>query len=311
MIDVTAFLTPYQGGRVRRPVNLVERPGSFPLELTPDDSWLAVTFRAFAGIAGRSDTRRVLIVGTGNGLDVLGAIEILDPDAVMATDVLPTSVEVARENVLAHLADPGAIALDFRVGDLLTCLPQDEPFGLIYENLPNIRATRDARLDTGLLAGRFFRAPELTVPERFEVALLALHHECLRQARPRIRPGGGVLTALGGRMPLGVAFDLHTSCGYAPELVAFDVKLQSEPELVVPGYADAERDYGVEFTFYAARAVEVAAEARSAGLEGEALYDAVQSELARDAMTAAEGLRRVRRGEPIAHSILMVLGVAR
>jgi len=109
-------------------------------------------------------------------------------------------------------------------------------------------------------------------------------------------------------MPHEVVFDLHRSCGYRPDLVAFDVKLQVEPDLVVPPYRDAEAEHGLPFTYYAPEAIALLAGARDGGLDGQALADAVAPELGRLAMSAGEAADRVARGRSVAHSVLMVFG---
>ena len=80
-------------------------------------------------------------------------------------------------------------------------------------------------------------------------------------------------------MPRDVAFGLHRACGYRPELVAFDIRLQVEPELVIPPYGRAEACSGVEFTFYAPEAIELVTERRCTGLDGQQLADAVADDL--------------------------------
>ena len=235
-------------------------------EPTPGEAWLPIAFRAFARVAERTPVRDALIVGTGNGLDALGAIEICRPESLAVTDLFAASVEVSRENVLANLLDPDSIALTFHACDLVAGVPPERRFDLVYENLPNIPATREIELERGINSGRFFDEPAVgAVPEPFGRYLLSLHYRCLVDARPLVRPGGGVLTAIGGRMPHAVAFDLHRACGYEPELLAFDVKRAVEPDLTVPPYALAEQTNGVEFTFYAPEAIGVVAEARSDG----------------------------------------------
>jgi hypothetical protein len=308
---VTDFLAPYPARRVRRPVWLELTQHSYPVEPSVAESWLALAFRAFSRLAGRMQVRELLIVGTGNGLDALGALEIFDLRALFVTDLFEESLAVSRRNVLAHLEDFARIELDFRAGDLLTCVPPERRFCLVYENLPNVRAAPSMDVRLGTVGGRFFEADALRVPERFESYQLALHYECLQQARERLRDGGVVLTALGGRMPFHVAYDLHRSCGYLPEVVVFDVKLQAEPELVLPGYARVESEAGVEFRYYAPAVIEVVADARDSGLEGEALAAAVDGALVAHRMSASEALARSRRGEPVAHSVLMIAGELR
>jgi hypothetical protein len=307
-LDATAYLAPYARRRVRRPVRLRLTEHSYPLDSWAEESWLAIAFRAFARLASRITVRDLLIVGTGNGLDALGAVEIFDLRSLAVTDLFEQSLSVARENIRVHLDDETELELSFHAGDLLSCVPAERRFDLVYENLPNIPASAGIELELGINTGRFFDARGLRVPEPFGDYLLALHYRCLREAWPRVRAGGGVLTAIGGRMPDDVVVRLHRACGYTPELVAFDVKLQGEPDLVLPGYGRVEAERGVEFTFYAAEAAEIVAERRRSGLDGQELADAVAGDLGRLSMTAGEAQACARRGEQIAHSVLLILG---
>jgi hypothetical protein len=306
--DADAYLAAYPRGRVRRPVRLALSEHAYPLEPWAEEAWLAVAFRAFARLAAGCPIRDFLIVGSGNGLDALGAIEIFDLRSLTVTELFEQGLAVVRESVLANVDNERAPELRFYAGDLLACVPAEASFDLVYENLPNIPAAPDVDLELGVNSGRFFRASDADVPEPFADHLLALHYRCLRQAWPHVRPGGGVLTAIGGRMPDDVVLGLHRACGYEPELVAFDVKLQAEPQLVLPGYSRAEAERGVAFTFYAAEAVETVASHRRAGLEGAELARAVAGALRRLSMPAGEAERRSSRGEQVAHSVVMVFG---
>jgi hypothetical protein len=284
---------------------------SYPLEPSPEQSWLPIAFRAFARLARRIAVQDVLIIGTGNGLDALGAAEILDPHTLTVTDLYEESLLVARKNVLAHLDATAQIELSFHAGDLLSCVPPQRRFSLVYENLPNLPSAEGLELRRGTIGGRFFQASELEVPERYATRLLALHYRCLQDAWPRVRPAGGVLTAIGGRVSHDMVMAMHRACGYRPELVAFDVKLQVEPGLVIPPYSRAEARSGVEFTFYAPEAIELVAEGRRAGLDGRELADAVAGDLRRLSMSAREAENRTDRGQPVAHSVLMIFGERR
>lgn len=307
-IDATAYLAPYRRRLVRRPVVLRQTEHTYPLEPSPEESWLPIAFRAFARIARTATVRDLLIVGTGNGLDALGAAEIFDLRSLTVTELGEDGLAAARDNILDGLEDEAEIDLAFAAGDLLSPVPPGARADLVYENLPNIPASREVRLDLGTISGRFFDAAGLDVPSPYADHLLALHYRCLRDAWNHVRPGGGVLTALGGRMPGEIPFGLHRACGYEPELVAFDVKPQVEPALVIPGYARHEARTGVEFRYYAAEAVELVAERRRHGLDGQELLDAVEGELAGLTMSAREAEDRSRRGEAVAHSVLMLLG---
>jgi methylase of polypeptide subunit release factors len=307
-VDATAYLSPYGHRRVRRPINLRLTEQTYPLEPSIEQSWLPIAFRAFERLARRRPFEHVLIIGTGNGLDALGAVEILRPRSVTVTDLHAESLAVSRENVTAHLVDPNSVALGFHAGDLMSCVPPASSFSLIYENLPNVTSSPDHDLRRGTIGGRFYPAAESTVPEPYARYMLDVHHRLLQQARPRVEHGGGVLTAIGGRMPDDIVFGLHRSCGLRPELAAFDVKLQAEPRLMVTSYSRAESERGVTFRFYAAEAVALVAEHRAAGLDGQPLADAAAPGLELLSMSAAEASTRVERGLPVAHSVLMVFG---
>lgn len=161
--------------------------------------------------------------------------------------------------------------------------------------VPTLTARVAAPPDTATPAYR--PIPPYCVPEPFGEHLLALHYRLLRDVRPQVRDGGGVLTAIGGRVPDAVAFGLHRVCGYVPEFVASDVKLQSEARLIVPGYRQVEeRHSGVQFRFYAAEAVPLVADAKRSGLEGQALADAVAPALRNLTLAARDADRHWRQG---------------
>ena len=293
---------------MRRPVRLRLTEHTYPLEPSIEESWLPIAFRAFERLAHGRRFEHVLIIGTGNGLDALGAVEILDPDTLTITDLHHESLAVSRENVLSHLVDPGRLELRFHAGDLLSCVPGEQAFSLVYENLPNVTSSPDQDLRRGTLGGRFYSRAGRAVPEPYASYMLDLHYLLLHEARPRVTDGGGVLAALGGRMPAEVAFALYRTCGFNPELVAFDVKLQAKPELMVAPYARAEAEQGLAYTFYAPEAIRTVAELRADGLDGQPLADAAATDLARLSMSARDAAARVDRGLGVAHSVLMIFG---
>lgn len=310
--DATRYLDPYRKERVRRPVSLQLAEHTYPPGDDPENSWLAIALRAFAQLAYKIPVRDLLIIGTSNGLDGLGAIEIFDLASLTATDLFEESLAIAQANIVSNLKENTQIDTSYYVGDLLSCVPVEKRFDLIYENLPNLPAPKNVALETGAdnNPGWFFDkdASNSLVPDLFGSHLLALHYLCLRQAHDRVREGGGVLTAIGGRVPLEVVFKLHRACGYVPELVVFDLKIQGEPESVLPAYCQAKEETGVEFQYYAAEARDLVRAARNSGLEGQGLADAVKGDLDRYAMSSHEALAQHRQGKDVAHSTLMVFG---
>ena len=148
--DATPFLAPYPPRRVRRPVVLQLAEESYPLEELPAESWLSIAFRAFARLAAGRSVHDLLIIGSGNGLDALGAVEIFaDLRSLSVTDLYPASLAATRANVLEHLVPGADIRLTFVAGDLLANVSPEARFSLVYENLPNIPAGADVELHGG------------------------------------------------------------------------------------------------------------------------------------------------------------------
>jgi hypothetical protein len=306
--DATEYLAPYPHKRVRRPVSLSLTEKTYPVTEITDKSWLSFAFKAFSQLTSKIEVKDALAIGTGNGLDALGAIEIFNLDSVTVTDILEESIVIARENIIANLKEETQVRIDYCIGDLLLCVPPDRQFDLIYENLPNLPAPKEIDLNAGLNSSNFFDPNLYTVPEIFDTHLLALHYLCLQQAYNRIRIGGGIITSIGGRVPLEIVFKLHQACGYSPELIVYDLKIQTEPDEVIPAYYQAERDKGVEFKFFSPEALEIVAAIKQSGLEGKELADAVEPDLRRYEMSAHEALRQYQQGKEVAHSVFMVFG---
>ncbi len=94
----------------------------------PETEALVDAIRAHA--AGRAMT--VVDVGTGSGAIAI-ALAVSEPQLrVIATDISPDALAVARENARAH-----GVVIDFREGDLLA--PVAEQVDVVAANLPYLR----------------------------------------------------------------------------------------------------------------------------------------------------------------------------
>ncbi|MGK7903701.1 MAG: hypothetical protein AB4352_20295 [Hormoscilla sp.] len=306
--DASEYLAAYQNKRVRRPIYLNFNENTCPLEADCQESVLSSGFRAFARLALQMKVKDFLALGTGNGLDALGAIEIFDLDSVTITDVLPEIVAAARENIELNLEPGTKVKIYDYVGSLLSCIPAEQKFSLIYENLPVLQKPQDVDLKEGINSTIFFDREQEEVPEILDSYLLGSHYLCLQQAYERLYPGGGVITGISGRVPLEIVFNLHQTCGYTPELIVFDVKIQSAPETILPGYSQVEEEKNIEFKYYATEAIAIVEAARSEGLEGQEILNAVQSDIDRYAMSAKEAWHQVGKGKKIAQGEWMVFG---
>jgi len=123
-------------------------------------------------------------VGTGSGAIAVCLAKHLSRCRVMATDISPTALAVARENAAAHGV---AERIEFFEGDLLSPLPPEQQFDFIVSNPPYVSTAEWAQL-----------APEV---RRYEpqTALLAgekgteVIERLIPQAAERLRPGGRLL----------------------------------------------------------------------------------------------------------------------
>jgi len=308
-LDATRYLQPYyRQCIVRNPAYLMVSDHTYSADELWEKSWLPITFRAFSRIASLIHVQDVLILGTGIGLDALGTIEIFDLKSLTLTDISQEVLSVAKENITSNIDAKAAPNIHFYFGDLFTCVPAEYQFCLVFENLPTVPPPPHIDLLQADNSAYYFAALGRQVPKVVEQHLLTSHYLCLHDAYSHVRLGGGVLTSIGGRAPFEVVFDLHRLCGYSPQLIAFDLKIQGEPERILPSYRAAEEAFGVSFKFYAPDALDVVATHRVSGLEGRQLFEAVRDQIEGYAMSTQEALDQVHRGKDVAHSVFMLFG---
>lgn len=309
-LNVTPYLQPYYRRHlVHDPAYLTVSDHMFSADEALKKSWIPTTFRAFSLLASTIRVQDVLIIGTGIGLDALGTIEIFDPASITVTDISEAVLSIAKENINSNRDPHAAPTIHFYVGDMFTCIPPAQQFDLVFENLPTVPAPPHLGLLDADNAAYYFDAQGRTIPADIEQHLLTSHYLCLHDAYNHIRPGGGVLTSVGGRVSLERVLAVHRLCGYTPQLVAFDMKIQGEPHRMLPSHRAIEEAFGVSFTFYGPAALDiVATQRKSSGLEGQQLFDAVTNQLASYAMSTQEALAQFRQGKDVVHPVFMVFG---
>ncbi|MGH2664167.1 MAG: peptide chain release factor N(5)-glutamine methyltransferase [Actinomycetota bacterium] len=153
--------------------------------------------RALEVLEGRA-TPVVVDVGTGTGAIAL-AIARRRPDArVLATDISPEAVAVARANASRH-----ALEVEVLEGDLLDPVPADlrGRLDLVVSNPPYV--TREEYEDL---------PPEVRAePEEALVGGTEVHRRLAAEAPAWLRPGGGVLVEIGSEQGGEVAAMLSAS----------------------------------------------------------------------------------------------------
>jgi methylase of polypeptide subunit release factors len=169
-----------------------------------------------------ADVESFCSIGTGSGLDVLSAIEILGATRVGLTDVHEEVVAAAAANIARNRLGPHSVTIQSGFGDLLTpLLPYASRYDVIYENLPNI-LSQDAEVVAEEKNSSAYVPPRTEeVPQAVKRQMLELHYLALLQSKSFLKPGGAVLSCLGARVPLDEFLSLGKLAGYTPSILTY------------------------------------------------------------------------------------------
>ncbi len=149
----------------------------------PESEMLVELVLLFA--QGRDEAMTIADIGTGSGAIAVSLAHALPGSRVIATDVSPEALDLARRNAERHNV---ANRVDFRRGDVLA--PLDGPVDVIVTNLPYVRTDEWRALP-----------PELAEHEP-RVAFdggpdgLTLIRRLLRDAPSQLRPGGALFAEI-------------------------------------------------------------------------------------------------------------------
>ncbi|MBI2012259.1 50S ribosomal protein L11 methyltransferase [Candidatus Daviesbacteria bacterium] len=219
----------------------------------PKNHWLYYAFKGFKVLKNHYslDINHFVTIATGPGIDAIGAMEILNPERITVTDLVPSAIDRARENISRYQLQGKKIPINYLVGNLCEPLGTDKA-DIIYANIPNIpiETRKRNRLMEGITAASFFDPNTVrAVPQCLNKHLLALQYTFLKQAKKNITPQGMIIINLGVRFPLKIVKTLFDLAGYKYEILHFGFKKQTEPQDTIPGYARYEKD-GIIFTYY-------------------------------------------------------------
>lgn len=222
---------------------------------SPEDNWLYPAFVGFKKLKQKlieenKDTACFVTIGSGQGLDAIGAHHLLQPTKIVLTDVHPAVIPIAKHNYLKNIKNK--TDLEAYDGNLCEPLRQHNIIAdIIYANLPNIPFDGPDPPLTGQLSSTFFSQqwvkPCSLILKRY---LLNLQNTFLSEAYASLTPGGSVVLNLGGRVPLWLIKKMFKDNGFQYEELFNMLKVQSQPEWVLGGYARAEEKYRVTFDFY-------------------------------------------------------------
>lgn len=243
-VDVSYLFAPYRHGPVRVHID----PDMYSVKEDCAANWVWHAFRGFARLDRRAGPRSFAAIGSGSGIDAIGAAAIFpDIERIIVTDVEERLVRLAVDNVRGNVG-PGIVVTGL-AGDV--CLPlaaAGQRVDLIYANLPNIPIADPAHAIID--HGTFYRPNAIAADDDLlNRYLLGLQYRFLLSARDALAPGGQALIMIGGRFPYSIFDRLADAAGFSFEEVVGSFKIQTEPENVTAGYAAAETD-GLTFDFY-------------------------------------------------------------
>jgi len=232
-----------------KPIIITETSDTYPIKADIWNNWFPFAYLAFQRLAGKQNVASFAAIGTGNGADAIGAMNIFgrDLETIIFTDISNAALEVSEQNVRKYSAGKKVIALN---GFLCRPLIQRGiKVDLIYENLPNIPDGEE--ISGGYKQASLYNPSLLPAAsdKRVRDYFLESHHSLLKQSKHAMNSGGSVICSIGGRVPNSLLKEMVEGLGYKYEESVAGFKRQTEPWEVLPGYAKAEEN-GVEFDFY-------------------------------------------------------------
>lgn len=244
-------------------------------------------------------------IGTGSGLDVLSAIELLGAERVGFTDLQQDVVDTAARNVRQNLQGNEKVVLEYGAGDLLSPLYGQPQYDVVYENLPNVPLAADTEITDSRNSGHFLEKREETIPDPVHRQMLDLHYLALVQAKGYLKEGGAVYSTLGARVALDVFRELGGLAGYDSEIFTYTWKVQAEAEDVLTGYARQEAEGLGPFHFYRVADLKAAfagVDVETSGIRASELEKALASKQ----LSAADALSAWKQGEEIGHTVAVL-----
>ena len=245
-------------------------------------------------------------IGTGSGIDVLTAIELLGAKRVGFTDLQRSVVAAAAQNVRSNIKETSKIEFEFGNGDLLQPLQNGKRnYDVIYENLPNVPLASNTKIEDKRNSGHYLEKREEAIPEFVHEQMLDLHYLALKQARDYLAKNGAVYSTLGGRVPLSAFIKLGELAGFHSEIFTYSWKVQAEPEDVISGYAAQEKAGLGPFRFYRAEDLQKAFANVSVKDSGSRAFE-IEKSLDSVKLTATAAYEAFKKGEVIGHTVAVL-----
>ena len=265
----------------------------------------APAFKLIRENAGK-DIEAFASIGTGSGIDVLTAIELLGARRVGFTDLQKSVVATAAQNIRNNVQDIKSIDFEFGEGDLLQPLQNGKrKFNVIYENLPNVPLASHTKIEDNRNSGHYLEKRAEAIPVFVHEQMLDLHYLALKQAKEFLAEDGAVYSTLGGRVPLSAFIKLGELAGLKSEIFTYSWKVQAEPEDVISGYAAQEKAGLGPFHFYRESDLQKAFASVTVKESGSCAFE-IEKSLESSKLTASEAYEAFKQGETIGHTVAVL-----
>jgi hypothetical protein len=228
-------------------------PNMSGLEENPLHDWLYLGMEALRKTL-TEESKRVAIIGSGNGIDAIVLSHLASPDEVVVTDLLPELLPTIQLNIEKNTLPSFHERVTYRPGR--DCQPLDGLFDIIYANLPIMMgsgyALHQERATTTIAEYSFYAVFHEGKNDPLARWSLLPQLGFLRSAGEKLTAGGKIITLIGGRVP----YDVIDTCFKRAELqytpVGSALMRQSDPEFI-EDYAKWEYEHGIKFNFYSDR----------------------------------------------------------
>lgn len=270
-----------------------------------DQSWLYFALQAFKRLSAKKyQINSFATIGTGSGIDAIGALEILKPKEIILTDINSNALSIAELNLRNYL---GIQTIPYQLLQGNICEPLIEEnlkIDLIYANLPNIMVSERidySTIDSSSLIEEKYLSPEY---RKYQQYLLTTAYQFLQTAKHCLSSEGKVLLNIGARVPTELLKVIFEESGYIYEEIYNGFKLQTETELILRGYSRFERD-GVEFDFYPFdEAIKIFSKYKNQMLSIQEIKFLLQD----IKINSSKALSLFYQGERIGHIVSLILG---
>jgi hypothetical protein len=263
-------------------------------------------FKLLKAKRGSSSIDSFCSIGTGSGLDVLSAIEILGVQRVGLTDVHEDVVGTAVKNITRNYRSPQQLRIESGYGDLLSPLrPYQTTYDVIYENLPNVPLQDEAEVTTARKSSTHLAQRKEEIPSLIKQQLLDLHFLALAQTKDFLTVGGSVLSTLGARVPLHVFLSLGSLAGLSSSFLLYTWKVQDDPATLLRDYAEKQKEGFGPFFFYRTEVLQQIfsnVDTAQAGTHAEEIERALHPYR----INAARAYEHFQHGESIGHTVAIL-----